>query len=61
MYFANNNVFTLDNRIEGEYQLLSFTSTNNIYNHGCWITQAKLINEILDLIAPIDIQMRFYR
>ena len=29
---ASNNVFTLDNRIQGQYQLLTFTTTNNMYN-----------------------------
>ena len=29
---ATNDVFTLDNKIRGTYQLLSFTSTNNTYN-----------------------------
>ena len=29
---SNNNVYTLDKRIEGIYQLKSFVATNNIYN-----------------------------
>lgn len=29
---SNNNVFALDNRIEGTYRLRSFVATNNIYN-----------------------------
>ena len=29
---SNNNVFTLDNRIVGDYQLKSFVATNNLYN-----------------------------
>ena len=29
---AFNNIFTLDKKIVGEYRLLSFVSTNNIYN-----------------------------
>ena len=29
---ASNNIFSLDNRVSGQYRLVSFSYTNNIYN-----------------------------
>lgn len=45
----NNNRYTLDNRISGVYKLLSFVSTNNIYNVN------DTNNKIYFRVGPFDL------